>query len=214
LSAAKLLAGLKLLRTFEICRPSFQILLLRPRYPLPPKIHLYHLPQTLNFFAGENAEPEEQDESEVEEEPQVFAPEVAVDEPMAPRARRLPLRFDGMVDERTNLPNGRYKPKAAPPAPIVEPEPEPELDELEEEEEFQAHAHPARVPEPPIVIPLTFKQAMTSAHSEEWVNAMLAEFSSLIETGTFEYVDAPEGRKVITCKWVFSMKYNQWNKFE
>jgi hypothetical protein len=35
-----------------------------------------------------------------------------------------------------------------------------------------------------------------------------------VDTGTFEYVDAPEGRKVITCKWVFSVKRNQWNKFE
>jgi hypothetical protein len=175
--------------------------------PIPPAADA-------EFFAGEDAKPEEQDESEAEEEPQVFAPEVAVDEPMAPRVRRLALRFDGMVDERANLPKGRYKPKAAPPAPIVEPEPETEPDELEEKEEFQAHARPARVPEPPIVIPLTFKQAMTSAHSEEWANAMLAEFGSLIETGTFEYIDAPEGRKVITCKWVFSVKYNQWNEFE
>jgi hypothetical protein len=176
--------------------------------PIPPAAEA-------EFFAGEDAEPEEQDESEVEEEFQVFAPEVAVNEPMAPRIRRLPLRFDGMIDERANLPKGRYKPKAAPLAPIMGPEPETEPDELEEEEEFQqAHARPARVPEPPIVVPLMFKQAMTSAHSEEWANAMMAEFGSLVDTGTFEYVDAPEGRKVITCKWVFSVKYNQWNEFE
>jgi hypothetical protein len=43
---------------------------------------------------------------------------------------------------------------------------------------------------------------------------MAAEFGSLVDTGTFEYVDAPEGRKVITCKWVFSVKRNQWNEFE
>jgi hypothetical protein len=55
---------------------------------------------------------------------------------------------------------------------------------------------------------------MTSTHSEGWADAMMLEFGSLIETGTFEYVNAPEGRRVITCKWVFSVKYDQWNKFE
>ncbi|KAF8179686.1 hypothetical protein K438DRAFT_1977056 [Mycena galopus ATCC 62051] len=127
-----------------------------PEVPATPENPLIPPAPDTEFFAGEDAEPEEQDELEVEEL-QVFAPEVAVDEPMAPRARRLPFHFDGMVDERANLPKGRYNPKAAPLAPIVEPEPETEPDELEEEEEFQAHARPARVPEPAIVVPLTFK---------------------------------------------------------
>jgi hypothetical protein len=55
---------------------------------------------------------------------------------------------------------------------------------------------------------------MSSAHSEEWAAAMMAEFGAFIDTGTFEYVNAPQGWKVITCKWVFSVKYNQWNEFE
>ncbi|KAJ7664918.1 hypothetical protein B0H17DRAFT_951679 [Mycena rosella] len=104
-----------------------------------------------------------------------------------------------MEDSRSKLPKGRYKHKTVP----VEPADAPEL---EEEEEFQAHARPARIPEPPIVVPLTFKQAMASAESEEWANAMTAEFGSLVDTGTFEYIDLPEGRKVVTCKWVFSVK--------
>jgi hypothetical protein len=78
---------------------------------------------------------------------------------------------------------------------------EPALEE-EEKPEVQVHDHPARVSEPPINIPLTFQQAMASAHSEEWVKIMMEEFGSLIRTGTFENVNAPEGRKVITCKWV------------
>jgi hypothetical protein len=58
-------------------------------------------------------------------------------------------------------------------------------DVLEEEEEdsFQAQPRPARVLVPPIVVPLTLKEAMD------------VEFASL---GTFEYA----------CKWVFSVKYN------
>jgi hypothetical protein len=43
---------------------------------------------------------------------------------------------------------------------------------------------------------------------------MAAEFGSLVDTGTFEYTNLPEGRKVVTCKWVFSVKRNQWNEFE
>lgn len=43
---------------------------------------------------------------------------------------------------------------------------------------------------------------------------MAAEFSLLVDTGTFEYTDLLEGRKVVACKWVFSVKTNQWKEFE
>jgi hypothetical protein len=43
---------------------------------------------------------------------------------------------------------------------------------------------------------------------------MMLEFGSMVDTGTFDYVDAPEGQRIVTCKWVFSVKYNQWNEFE
>ncbi|KAJ7918242.1 hypothetical protein B0H13DRAFT_2321563 [Mycena leptocephala] len=120
--------------------------------------------------------------------------EVVVEAPPVPRTRRLPLRFEGMRDERAKLPKGRYQQKAAPETV--------DAPELEEEEEFQAQARAARVPESAIPVPLTFRQAMASADSEEWANAMEAEFGSLVDTGTFDYVDAPEGRRVVTCKWV------------
>jgi hypothetical protein len=103
-----------------------------------------------------------------------------------------------MTDKCVRLPKGRYKHKTA----AVEVEDIPELEE--EEHNGQAQAHPAKVSQAPIRVPLTFRQAMASTESEEWANAMAVEFSSLMDTGTFEYADLPEGRKVVTCKWVFS----------
>jgi hypothetical protein len=133
-----------------------------------------------------------------------------------PQARRLPAHFEDMVDEHGKLPKGQYKAKTTLSVPE---EPEMELDEpVPEEEEyepkFQAHARPAHIPEAPIVVPLTFKQAMASAHLEDWANTMMLEFGLMVDTGTFDYVDAPEGQRIVMCKWVFSVKYNQWNEFE
>jgi hypothetical protein len=150
---------------------------------------------------------EEVAEERVEAEAAVEVEEVeedVVEAPLPPRTRRLPPRFDGMMDERAKLPKGRYEHKVAP---QVEDAPE-----LVEEEEFQAQARAAQAPEPPIRMPSTFRQAMASAESEGWANTMAVEFGSLVDTGTFEYSDLPEGRKVVTCKWVFSVKTNQWNE--
>ena len=56
------------------------------------------------------------------------AAEVVVEVPVVPRTRRMPRHFEGMVDERTNLPKGRYKHKTAPEIKDI-----PELEEEEEE---------------------------------------------------------------------------------
>jgi hypothetical protein len=50
---------------------------------------------------------------------------------------------------------------------------------------------------------------MASTESEEWANTMAVEFDLLVDTRTFKYADLPEGRKVVTLKWVFSVKTNQ-----
>ena len=42
--------------------------------------------------------------------------------------------------------------------------------------------------------------------AEKWHNAALEEFSALLETGTFEPVQLPPGRKAIGCRWVFKLK--------
>lgn len=60
---------------------------------------------------------------------------------------------------------------------------------------------PAKIPEP-----TTFKEAMASEHKAEWLQAMNEEIGSLLQQGTWEYVDTPPGVKPIPVKWVFKVK--------
>ncbi|CAI7844808.1 unnamed protein product [Closterium sp. NIES-54] len=54
--------------------------------------------------------------------------------------------------------------------------------------------------------PATLKEALESSDSEEWKKAMESELKSIEENGTWELVELPEGRKVITSKWLFKIK--------
>ncbi|CAI7904104.1 unnamed protein product [Closterium sp. NIES-53] len=54
--------------------------------------------------------------------------------------------------------------------------------------------------------PATVEEALSGPQKEEWKAAMDAEFSSLIENGTWELVELPEGRRPISSKWVFKVK--------
>ncbi|CAI7762456.1 unnamed protein product [Closterium sp. NIES-54] len=54
--------------------------------------------------------------------------------------------------------------------------------------------------------PATLEEALSGPQKEEWKAAMDAEFNSLIENGTWELVELPEGRRPISSKWVFKMK--------
>ena len=56
--------------------------------------------------------------------------------------------------------------------------------------------------------PVTPKQAMSSPFSQQWLEAMQAEYNSLIENGTWELVPCQPGMKVIPCRWVMTIKYN------
>ncbi|CAI7814850.1 unnamed protein product, partial [Closterium sp. NIES-53] len=51
--------------------------------------------------------------------------------------------------------------------------------------------------------PATVEEALSGPQKEEWKAAMDAEFNSLIENGTWELVELPEGRRPISSKWVF-----------
>ncbi|KAJ7903025.1 hypothetical protein B0H13DRAFT_1850208 [Mycena leptocephala] len=55
-------------------------------------------------------------------------PEPLPEPAKVPRVRKLPARFDGMADERVNIPKGRYVHKLAAPVPV-------DVQMLEEEEE-------------------------------------------------------------------------------
>ncbi|CAI7874999.1 unnamed protein product [Closterium sp. NIES-54] len=54
--------------------------------------------------------------------------------------------------------------------------------------------------------PATLEEALSGPQKEEWKAAMDAEFNSLIENGTWELVELPEGRRPISSKWVFKVK--------
>ena len=57
-------------------------------------------------------------------------------------------------------------------------------------------------------VPSCFDEAVKSDEKEEWVAAMRDEMNSLRENQTWILVDAPSGRKVINCRWVFAKKIN------
>ncbi|CAI7926313.1 unnamed protein product [Closterium sp. NIES-54] len=52
----------------------------------------------------------------------------------------------------------------------------------------------------------TVEEALSGPQKEEWSAAMDVEFNSLIENGTWELVELPEGRRPINSKWVFKVK--------
>lgn len=55
-------------------------------------------------------------------------------------------------------------------------------------------------------IPQTFKEAMTSTDSREWVKAMDDEIKSLNDNNTFTLTNLPKGKKTVGGKWVYSIK--------
>lgn len=87
----------------------------------------------------------------------------------------------------------------------------------------QAHIEPVTVPTPPrrssrqskkpdywsyhvYEEPHTHQQAIQSDEKEKWMEAMDAEFNSLLKNETFELVNLPKGRKAIKTKWVYKRK--------
>ncbi|CAI7893970.1 unnamed protein product [Closterium sp. NIES-53] len=54
--------------------------------------------------------------------------------------------------------------------------------------------------------PATVEEALSGPQKEEWKPALDAEFDGLIENGTWELVELPEGRRPISSKWVLKVK--------
>lgn len=50
------------------------------------------------------------------------------------------------------------------------------------------------------------KTALTSTEWNQWEQAMQEEYNSLLENKTWEVVDRPTNRKVLTGRWVFKRK--------
>ncbi|KAL4388169.1 hypothetical protein GQ457_09G031190 [Hibiscus cannabinus] len=47
-----------------------------------------------------------------------------------------------------------------------------------------------------------------SLNSENWKEAVVAEYDALCRNGTWSLVSLPEGRDVVGCKWLFRVKKN------
>jgi hypothetical protein len=56
--------------------------------------------------------------------------------------------------------------------------------------------------------PHTFKHAMQGPQSNYWREAASLEYNTLVENGTWEIVDLPQGEKAIGSGWVFQVKHN------
>ena len=56
--------------------------------------------------------------------------------------------------------------------------------------------------------PQSYREAITSPDAAHWIKAMEDESKSLEDRGTWKVVPRPEGRKVVSSKWVYRIKYN------
>ncbi|GJZ18409.1 retrovirus-related pol polyprotein from transposon TNT 1-94 [Tanacetum coccineum] len=54
--------------------------------------------------------------------------------------------------------------------------------------------------------PSRSKGVINSSEKDEWVRAMKEEMSSLKKNHTWELVDQPPGQKLISCKWLYTIK--------
>ena len=54
--------------------------------------------------------------------------------------------------------------------------------------------------------PKSIQEALSSPQKENWRRALDEEMTSLCKKETWEYVELPEGRETIGCKWVFKVK--------
>ena len=56
--------------------------------------------------------------------------------------------------------------------------------------------------------PVTYKQAISCPDSEQWKEAMKDEITSLQKHETWEVVPCPPDKNIVSCKWVYCIKYN------
>ncbi|TPX34262.1 DNA-directed DNA polymerase [Synchytrium endobioticum] len=62
--------------------------------------------------------------------------------------------------------------------------------------------------------PLTYKQAVLTPESSEWLKSMAEEVQSLIENETWKLVPLPAGSKAIGGKWVFKVKRDNMGEID
>ena len=62
--------------------------------------------------------------------------------------------------------------------------------------------------------PISFKEAMKSEHSSEWLKAMKDEMKSMSTNKVWDLVEIPEGAKTVGCKWVYKTKHDPKGNIE
>ena len=55
---------------------------------------------------------------------------------------------------------------------------------------------------------MTITEALFNPNKDKWLFAMHEEYIFLQENGTWQLVELPLYRKVITCKWAYFIKYD------
>ncbi|CAI7922583.1 unnamed protein product [Closterium sp. NIES-53] len=71
-----------------------------------------------------------------------------------------------------------------------------------DEENEPAYCFLAPAPEEPA----SMEEALAGPDREKWLVSRDAEYQSLLEHGTWDLVELPEGKKAVQCKWVLSIK--------
>ena len=56
--------------------------------------------------------------------------------------------------------------------------------------------------------PTSFEEAMRSAHSSKWLEAMQDKMRSMNTNGVRDFEIIPKGAKIVGCKWVYKTKYD------
>ena len=62
--------------------------------------------------------------------------------------------------------------------------------------------------------PVTYEEAISSSHSNFWLDAMEDEMKSMASNGVWDLVELPYGSKPIRCKWVFKTKRDSNDQLE
>lgn len=59
--------------------------------------------------------------------------------------------------------------------------------------------------------PQSFEEAVNSPESQKWKDAMRAEIEALNLNNSWKFVERPQSEKIVSCRWVFTKKYNSEN---
>jgi hypothetical protein len=62
--------------------------------------------------------------------------------------------------------------------------------------------------------PASYEEAMRSAHSSKWLEAMEDEMKSMSSNDVWNLVEIPKGAQTVGCKWVYKIKHDSRGNIE